>query len=77
MPRAIFFTATTLNGFLADDNDSLEWLFSVEQAQDSFAPFIENIGAIVQGSTTFEWVVAHEDLIEHPEQWPAFTGTST
>ncbi len=74
MPRVIFYTATTLNGFLADDHDSLEWLFAVQQDEDSFAPFIANIGAIVQGSTTFEWVVAHEGLAEHPEKWPAFYG---
>ena len=71
----IYYTASTLNGFLADDANSLEWLFAVDQATDSFAPFIEGVGAIVQGSTTYEWVVAHEDLIAHPEKWPAFYGS--
>lgn len=74
MPRVIYYTASTLNGFLADDNDSLEWLFAVEQTHDAFKPFIAGVGAIVQGSTTYEWVVKHEGLVEHPERWPAFYG---
>lgn len=74
MPRVIFFTASTLNGFLADADDNLDWLFAVEQARDTFPSFLEGIGAIVQGSTTYEWVLAHEDLLAHPEKWPAFYG---
>lgn len=74
MPRTIYYTATTLDGFLADDADSLDWLFAVPQATDGFPAFLETVGAIVQGSTTFEWAVRHEDLIAHPDKWPAFYG---
>lgn len=74
MSRTIYYTATTLDGFLADDADSLDWLFTVPQATDGFPTFLETVGAIVQGSTTYEWVVRHEDLIAHPEKWPAFYG---
>lgn len=74
MPRTIYYTATTLDGFLADDEDSLDWLFAVPQSHDGFPAFLETVGAIVQGSTTYEWVVRHEDLIAHPEKWPAFYG---
>lgn len=74
MTRAIFYTATTLDGFLADDSDSLDWLFVIPQDDDGFPAFLEGVGAIVQGSTTYEWVVGHEDLVEHPEKWPEFYG---
>lgn len=30
MGRIIFDTATTLNGWIADENNSLGWLFAVE-----------------------------------------------
>jgi dihydrofolate reductase len=72
--RTIFYTATTLDGFLADDSDSLDWLFVIPQDHDGFPTFLEDVGAIVQGSTTYEWVVRHEDLVAHPEKWPAFYG---
>jgi len=73
MTRVIFNTATTLNGFLADDADSLSWLFAVagaDEAEQDFGGFMKSIGCLVMGSTTYEWVVDHENLIEHPEKWP-------
>lgn len=84
MTRVIFNTATTLNGFLADDADSLDWLFAVpgaDDAESAFGGFLEGIGSLVMGSTTYEWVVNHEKLLEHPEKWfypgkPAFVLTS-
>src|SRR5689334_15978722 len=72
MARVIFNTATTLNGYLADDEDSLSWLFEVpgaDEAEGGFGGFLEGIGALVMGSTTYEWVVDHEKLVDHPDKW--------
>jgi dihydrofolate reductase len=60
----VFYTATTLDGYLADDHDSLDWLFKQDQDENgalSYAPFIENVGAICMGATTYEWVLEHND----------------
>jgi dihydrofolate reductase len=76
-PRVRFCTATTLNGFLADDDDSLEWLFAVpgsESTGDGFAEFMATVGVLVMGSTTYRWVVAHEGLREHPQRWRELHG---
>ncbi|GAA1528340.1 dihydrofolate reductase family protein [Nocardioides humi] len=59
---AVYYTATTLDGFIADPSDSLDWL--LRQPQDeggaqNYEEFIERIGALVMGSTTYEWVLAH------------------
>lgn len=78
MPRVIFYTATTLNGFIADEHDSLDWLFAVpggEGGDADFQRFLEGIGVLVQGSTTYEWVLRQEDLVAHPEKWPAYYGS--
>ncbi|WP_404432771.1 dihydrofolate reductase family protein [Microbacterium lacus] len=77
MPRVIYNTATTLDGFLADEHDSLDWLFVVERGDGAaeFDVFLEGVGVIVQGSTTYEWVLEHEDLVTHPEKWPGFYGS--
>ncbi|HWL78986.1 dihydrofolate reductase family protein [Microbacterium sp.] len=77
MPRVVYYTATTLNGFLADDNHSLDWLFAVpggEGGDADFMEFLDGIGVLVQGSSTYEWVLEHEDLIAHPEKWPKYYG---
>lgn len=77
MTRVIFYTATTLNGFLADDHDSLDWLFAApggEGGDEDFQAFLAGMGVLVQGSSTYEWVLDHEDLVAHPEKWPAFYG---
>jgi dihydrofolate reductase len=73
MTRVIFNTATTLNGFLADDDDSLDWLFTVpgaDEAEGGFSGFLEGIGALVMGSTTYEWILDHEKLMDRPQKWP-------
>ena len=64
MSRTIFYTATTLDGFLADDNDSLDWLLTQPIDEDgpfNYGEFIATIGAIAMGSTTYEWVLDHND----------------
>jgi dihydrofolate reductase len=75
--RVIFYTASTLNGFIADDEDSLDWLFAApggEGGDSDFQAFLGGIGVLVQGSTTYEWVVRHEDLIASPDKWPSYYG---
>ncbi|MBD3779577.1 MULTISPECIES: dihydrofolate reductase family protein [unclassified Cellulomonas] len=73
--RTIYNTATTLNGYIADERNSLDWLFAVD---DSVAPdqeaFLAGVTVLVLGSTTYEWVVEHEDLVAHPERWPGYFG---
>jgi dihydrofolate reductase len=77
MTRAIFYTATTLDGYLATTDDSLDWLFATpggEGGDAAFAAFLDGIGVLVQGSSTYEWVLEHEDLVAHPEKWPGYYG---
>lgn len=70
----IYETACTLNGFLATEDDSLEWLFAIPGEQPDLKPFMDAVTAIVMGSTTYEWVLEHEDLMAHPEKWPEYLG---
>lgn len=63
MTRYRYFTATTLDGFLADDSDSLAWLFRQNLDEDgpgSTAAFLADVGAQVMGATTYSWVLEHE-----------------
>jgi dihydrofolate reductase len=71
MSRVQYFTACTLDGFIADANNSLDWLFEVPHADDdgSWDEFITPVGAMVMGATTYEWVVEHEQLLDSPQKW--------
>ncbi len=71
MTRTTYYTAMTLDGFIADEHDSLDWLFVQDLDESgplSYASFIEDIGAIAMGATTYEWVLAN--LAKTGEQWP-------
>ncbi|AGN01037.1 hypothetical protein L593_05440 [Salinarchaeum sp. Harcht-Bsk1] len=68
-----YYTATSVDGYLADEENSLEWLFqfgAVEGVDDGYSQFVERVGALAMGSTTYDWIIEHEDLLKHPEMWP-------
>jgi dihydrofolate reductase len=70
-----YYTATTLDGFIADENHSLDWLFTRQQDPDgpgNYKAFIAEVGALAMGRTTYDWVLDHEFADEDPadRKWP-------
>ena len=60
MGRTVFYTATTLDGYLADEHDSLDWLFKQDVDPEGplgYEPFIRGAGAMAMGATTYDWVL--------------------
>lgn len=56
--KTIYFAAASLDGFIADKDDSLEWLFKNGPTDISFIDkFVETIGAIAMGSSTYQWLI--------------------
>ncbi|GAA5099025.1 dihydrofolate reductase family protein [Nocardia iowensis] len=63
-----YFTATSLDGYIADEHNSLSWLFEVDDdgtSERTIAEFISGVGAMCMGATTYEWIAANEP----PENW--------
>jgi dihydrofolate reductase len=63
-----YYCAATLDGYIAESDDSIDWLTSYEghfeeadsdAGQGGYEAFYEGIGALVMGSVTYEWVLAH------------------
>ncbi|MGN6724247.1 MAG: dihydrofolate reductase family protein [Marmoricola sp.] len=77
MTRIVYATATSLDGFLADADNSLDWLFAVDGGDDALtelSAFVSGVTVMVEGSTTYRWVLEHESLLENPEKWQEFYG---
>jgi len=55
-----YYTASTLDGFIATLDDSLEWLFPLGDVETtSYPAFIKDVGALAMGSATYEWMLKH------------------
>ena len=71
-PLTQYYTATSLDGFIADPHHSLDWLFT--RARDEGGPldygrFIADVGAIAMGATTYEWILEHEFAGKERSAW--------
>jgi dihydrofolate reductase len=78
MTKTQYFTATSVDGYIADTDNSLDWLFEVPRnggsGAEGFGGFFAGVGAMAMGATTYEWVFAHERLDQHPEKWREWYG---
>jgi dihydrofolate reductase len=55
-----FYTASSLDGFIATEDDSLEWLFPLGDVNaTSYPSFIAEVGALAMGAATYEWMLRH------------------
>ena len=69
--RTQYYTASSLDGFIADPNDSLDWLFPLGDVNDtSYPTFIRDVGALAMGSSTYEWMLRNIINGKKPEPWP-------
>ena len=72
MARVIYFTACTLDGFIADSDNSLQWLFETphdETDDGGWESFLSAVGPMVMGATTYQWCLDHDDLLDNPSKW--------
>lgn len=68
-----YYTASSLDGFIADADNSLDWLMQFGSVEESgYLDFIRDVGALAMGSTTYEWLLRHEIRpdSDEPKPWP-------
>jgi dihydrofolate reductase len=59
-----YYTATSLDGFIATEDDSVDWLFPLgDPNETSYPSFIAEVGALAMGSTTYEWMLGHANEV--------------
>lgn len=81
--KTVYFTATSLDGYIADRDNSLAWLFQFgDSGLGEHAAFMENVGAVAMGSTTYQWLLDNEvrpgtaEAKPWPYQQPCWVFTS-
>ncbi len=72
MARTVYYCASSLDGFIATADDSLDWLLGYEGSFEdeaaepgpmseggAYEDFYGGVGALVAGSATYEWILDH------------------
>lgn len=74
--KVVYYCAATLDGFVAEADDTIGWLTGydgsyagtdAEPMKGAYDGFYDGVGALVSGSTTYEWVLDH---IGSGGSWP-------
>ena len=68
MTRTVYYTATSLDGFIATPEHSLDWLLDRDADPAGalgYDSFIAQVGALVMGASTYAWI---EQNLDGP--WP-------
>lgn len=69
--KTIYFGASSLDGYIADKNNSLAWLFQFGEPEgDYINAFLREVGAVAMGSTTYNWILDHQVYSNPRQPWP-------
>ncbi|WP_394940926.1 dihydrofolate reductase family protein [Psychromicrobium sp. YIM B11713] len=67
MGKVIYYSAVSIDGFIATEEHGLDWLFSLTgftEHERLYAEFYSGIGALVMGAETYRF------LLDQGEEWP-------
>ena len=76
MSKAQYYCAASLDGYIAEADDTLAWLMGyqgsfegadAEPMKGSYDRFYDGVGALVMGSATYEFILDHDGK---GDQWP-------
>lgn len=69
-PLTQYLVASSIDGFIADEHDNLDWLLQFDNAEfkdddaNPYDEFIKDVGPLAMGATTYEWIQRH-----YPGEW--------
>lgn len=71
-PKTQYYVAASVDGFIADRDGKLDWLFQFGKADgvnESYANFIKDVGAVAMGSATYEFILGEKWGYEGIPAW--------
>lgn len=69
MTRTIYYVSSSLDGFIAGPDDSLDWLYEIDPGDRDVTQFLSEVGVVAMGAATYECVLRDSQLLEHPGRW--------
>lgn len=66
----ILFIATSLDGFIAKEDDDLRWLMETETGGENgcYAEMYESIDTVIMGKRTYDWILNETDSFPYPDK---------
>ncbi|WP_225744817.1 dihydrofolate reductase family protein [Marinilactibacillus sp. Marseille-P9653] len=65
--KVVLFIATSLDGFIATEEETLEWLFEVEgEGDNGYSAFYDTIDTVLMGKKTYDWILNNHQFTEYP-----------
>ena len=59
--KLVLYIAASLDGYIATQDDSLEWLFETEgEGNNGYSEFISTVNTILMGRRTYDWLIEKE-----------------
>ena len=57
----VLFIASSIDGYIATTDESLEWLYNVEgEGDNGFSEFYETVDTVLLGKRTYDWIMKQE-----------------
>ena len=69
--KTVYYTASSLDGFIATESDDLSWLMQFGAEDPTYQEFIGRIGAVAMGKSTYLWLLNHHRAAkgDAPSEW--------
>lgn len=64
--KLVLYIASSLDGYIATKDDSLEWLYNVEgEGDNGYSEFYETVDTVLLGKRSYDWIM-QQDIGEFP-----------
>ncbi|TCJ02081.1 dihydrofolate reductase family protein [Cytobacillus praedii] len=65
----VLYIATSLDGFIAKENDDLQWLDDTEGEGDAgYTDMYQSIDTVIMGKKTYDYVIKHTETFPYPDK---------
>ncbi|PYZ94871.1 hypothetical protein CR194_04925 [Salipaludibacillus keqinensis] len=63
----VLFIATSLDGYIATNDEKLDWLFEVEgEGDNGISDFYQTVDTVLMGRRTYDWISQDDHIVEYP-----------